>query len=181
MTFQQKLPKKSLSPFQTFLKSGASSIRPCWLVLCLLSILVTIALVLLRNHDAILIIGLHLNFKMGFITDLQQTCEQKGSSASIQRSKLQPSFPYSDNCDRSHLGDDTIVMPDPHASYKELEVEGADGLMNGGIYNPVDCKPNPKHKIAVIIPHRHREYHLRQLQEVGNMKMAKIVKTHEKL
>jgi len=166
MTFQQNPPKKSLSHFQTFLKSGAPSIRPCWLLFCLLSILVTIALVLLRNHDAILIIGLHLNFKMGFITDLQQTCEQKGSSASIQRSKVQPSFPYSDNCDRSHLGEDTIVMPDPHASYKELEVEGADGLMNGGIYNPVDCKPNPKHKIAVIIPHRHREYHLRQLLHV---------------
>merc|ERR1712071_45481 len=58
-------------------------------------------------------------------------------------------------------------MPDPHASYRELEVNStSDGLSGGGKYTPPECQPNPQYKIAVIIPHRHREYHLKQLLSV---------------
>ena len=153
-----------------------SPIRPVWLLLMLLSGLITVSLLLLRNHDAILIIGLHLNFKMGFISAIESKCEQRGTPAVIQRNEKAPVFPqHEDNCDRSGLGQQEVSMPDPHASYRELEVNStSDGLASGGKYSPPECQPSPKFKIAVIIPHRHREYHLKQLLSVLHVTFLNI-------
>jgi len=134
-------------------------IRPLWLLSTVLFLAVLILLIVLRNHDAILVIGLHLNFKMGFIQAIESQCEAKGTPALILRNTEKPRFPYFDNCDRTDLGNKLVNLPDIHASYKELEINKTDehiSISLGGSYSPKDCNPNIKNKVAIIIPHRHR-------------------------
>lgn len=151
----------------------SSNIRPLWLLAAIVLIVLEILLVILRNHDAILVIGLHLNFKMGFISDIESQCEQKGTPALILRNENLPKLAFQDDCDRSDLGLQPVQVPDPHASYKEMEIKNPYDKNNqslitlGGEYSgPSECTPNPKNKLGIIIPHRHREYHLKQLLSV---------------
>lgn len=150
--------------------AGAKIIRPWWLLSAILTGVIEIILLLLKNHDAILIIGLHLNFKMGFIADIEQRCEAKGTPNQILRNLDPPEFPWTDDCDRSQLGE-KVILPGSGSlpSFAQLELNDTTNtnLQLGGVYpGPSDCTPYYLNKAAIIIPHRHREYHLKQLLSV---------------
>ena len=224
---------------KSHLKSSTttSSIRPLWLLLFFISLAAIAILVILQNQDAILVIGLHLNFKMSFISDIEDQCESKGTPALILRSEEPPTFPWIDDCDRDDLGSQNVIIPDPQTFGQLLFSNASDNLdsyaslignsqtidmvtkkivsssqkkkeylskiyfeqgdespeelkkieqqskeeyrrgensnpkylgriSKGGKYKPTTCSASPKSKVAIIIPHRHREYHLKQLLSV---------------
>jgi hypothetical protein len=110
-----------------------------------------IILIVMQNHDAILVIGLHLNFKMGFIQDIENQCEEKGTPAVILRNERKPIFPFDDDCDRSDLGNEKVIIPDPHASYKEIETNSSiinHSLSLQGSYKPPNCNPHSNSKLG---------------------------------
>lgn len=98
-------------------KTSTTPIHPIWLLGAIVLIVIEIILIIMQNHDAILVIGLHLNFKMGFISDIENQCQEKGTPALILRNAEKPEFPFKDDCDRSDLGNEEVLIPDPQDSY----------------------------------------------------------------
>ena len=144
---------------------NSHTIRPKTLIFCLFLIVIFALLLILKHHDAILVVALHLNFKISVISDMELQCEkQQGAKTLIHRNEHPPRISYSDNCDRSHLSPVTD-FPDEHSSYDELELFPSvlENLSPGGHFAPNDCSPAPENKLAIIIPHRDREMHLKQL------------------
>uniref|UniRef100_H2ZBS9 Beta-1,4-galactosyltransferase n=1 Tax=Ciona savignyi TaxID=51511 RepID=H2ZBS9_CIOSA len=141
-------------------------LRAKWLTLCIILFAIELVIVYFRIHDVILVISLHLNIKLDWIRGLETNCD----AASDQNlfNYANPLLP---------TGEDTSPIPlcpdsPPYLLGKQdLGNENEDVDMNsliknythvqaGGRYQPKEC--TARHKVAIIVPHRNRERHLRQ-------------------
>ena len=151
---------KSLKTRRTFY-----GLRTKWLVLCVLLMIILLVVVYFRIHDVILVISLHLNIKLDWIRGLETNCQDLES-----RSRLKPVVQESRLYERSLLP--SCPETPPHLLGK-LELEDESKVVNmydlvsnytwvneGGRYHPAGCAP--RYKVAIIVPHRSRERHLRQ-------------------
>ena len=140
-------------------------LRTKWLLLCILAFILLLVVVYFRIHDVILVISLHLNIKLDWIRELETNCQDLA-----RRNRPQFEGYESSRIVRSVLP----ACPDkpPHLLGKlKLDKENEDVNMldlihnytwvnDGGRYQPAGC--TPRHKVAIIVPHRGRERHLRQ-------------------
>ena len=140
-------------------------LRTKWLVLCFILMIVLLVVVYFRIHDVILVISLHLNIKLDWIRGLETNCQDLESHNRLHRVEFD-----SPNYERSLLP----PCPETPPSLKgklELEEENENVDMfelvrnyswvnEGGRYHPTECAP--RQKVAIIVPHRSRERHLRQ-------------------
>lgn len=138
-------------------------LRLRWLTVLIILLGLESLFVYFHMHDAILVISLHLNIKLDWIRELETNClvEKSPNDSPI----LKPL-----NVKSSPLPDCPEEPPDLFGSLK-LSDETADiaiedivknntVVLAGGKYTPKDCYP--RSKVAIIVPHRERELHLRQ-------------------
>ena len=138
-------------------------LRTKWLTLCFILLIVELVIVYFRIHDVILVVSLHLNIKLDWIRGLENSCQdpenpnyplRKNQVGFIERSSsLCPEDPP-DLKGKINLGDEGEDV-----DLKEL-VSNYTWVNEGGHYKPTGC--TPRYKIAIIVPHRNREPHLRQ-------------------
>ena len=141
-------------------------LRTKWLSLCFVLLIVELIIVYFRIHDVILVVSLHLNIKLDWIRGLENSCQDpenpnysllgKQYAGFIDRSLQLPMCPETPPklVGKLNLGDEGEDV-----DMKEL-ISNYTWVNEGGRYKPAGCIP--RHKIAIIVPHRNREPHLRQ-------------------
>ena len=161
MPLRHSFKSKGLQKRRTF-----HGLRTKWLTLCFLLLIVELVIVYFRIHDVILVVSLHLNIKLDWIRGLENSCQDPENSNSlalgnsdlgfVERSSPLPLCPETppNLVGKLNLGDE-----DDDVDLDEL-VTNYTWVNEGGHYRPTGC--TPRNKIAIIVPHRNREPHLRQ-------------------
>ena len=140
-------------------------LRTKWLAFCFILLIVELVIVYFRIHDVILVISLHLNIKLDWIRGLENNCQDLESnvrSAHKHDSKLverSPKFNFCPETPPNLLGKVNLGEEDQEVEMNEL-VSNLTWVNEGGHFRPSECIP--RQKVAIIVPHRNREPHLRQ-------------------
>ena len=110
-----------------------------------------------------MVISLHLNIKLDWIKGLENNCQDLESlhMAGIQRPLLgeRTSLPLCPETPPALMGKLNLGEEDEIVPFNEL-VSNYTWVNEGGHYKPTGCIP--RQKVAIIVPHRNRETHLRQ-------------------
>uniref|UniRef100_H2XTR1 Beta-1,4-galactosyltransferase n=1 Tax=Ciona intestinalis TaxID=7719 RepID=H2XTR1_CIOIN len=141
-------------------------LRAKWLTLCLILFAIELVIVYFRIHDVILVISLHLNIKLDWIRGLETNCEAvpghnslKDSRALLNGGENASPLPFCPEMPPNLLGKQELGNEDEDVSLDDL-VKNYTLVEPGGRFKPAQCVP--RHKVAIIVPHRNRERHLRQ-------------------
>ena len=140
--------------------------RTKWLTLCFLFFIIELVFIYFRIHDVILVISLHLNIKLDWIRGLESNCQDLESHNRLQRNVREPlqliersTFPLCPETPPKLLG--KLSLPDENIDVDLAKLRANYTWVNeGGRYRPTGC--TPRYKVAIIVPHRYRERHLRQ-------------------
>ena len=140
-------------------------LRPKWLTIFILLLFVELVTVYFRIHDVILVISLHLNIKLDWIRGLENNCEEIDHKNEAHYHLELPVVPESSPiplCPETPpnlTGKLDLGREDEDISMHELS-QNISWVQQGGSYKPSNCIP--RQRIAIIVPHRNRERHLRQ-------------------
>lgn len=141
-------------------------LRTKWLAFCFILLIIELIVVYFRIHDVILVISLHLNIKLDWIRGLENSCQDLESNVrgshkhdhklidgSHSNIKVCPEMPPN-LLGKVNLGDE-----DEEVKMDDL-ISNLTWVNEGGRFKPTGCVP--RQKVAIIVPHRNREPHLRQ-------------------
>nr|CAB3224888.1 b4Gal-T beta-1,4-galactosyltransferase [Phallusia mammillata] len=160
MSQRRKTTSKGLVQRRTFY-----GLRARWFTLFVLFFILQLVVVYFRIHDVIMVISLHLNIKLDWIRGLEDNCldfdSKKHGINHLQIPEIDGSSPKP-ICPKSppvlygklNLGDedDDVTMDDV--------IRNNSWVKAGGRHKPDNCIA--RQRVAIIVPHRNRERHLRQ-------------------
>jgi len=127
--------------------------------------IILLVVVYFRIHDVILVISLHLNIKLDWIRGLETNCQDLENHSRARQIEFE-----SPNYERSlmppcpetppHL-EGKLMLDEETENVNMYElVRNYSWVNEGGRYHPTGCAA--RQKVAIIVPHRSRERHLRQ-------------------
>ena len=139
-------------------------LRTKWLVLCIALSILGMIFVYFRIHDVILVVSLHLNIKLDWIRGLESNCQDLETRKNLHQEMVES---------RVLDGSPLPLCPETPPNLigklsinEEIDVDLSELNKNytwvneGGHFRPTVCQPH--YKVAIIVPHRSRERHLRQ-------------------
>ncbi|CAK8693140.1 beta-1,4-galactosyltransferase 4-like [Clavelina lepadiformis] len=138
-------------------------LRVRWLTLFVIILIAELVIAYFRIHDVILVISLHLNIKLDWIRGLETNCQDLGMHGAPvlppQPVDGSSPLPLCPETPPSLLGKLNLGEDDENVKMPEL-LANLSWVGDGGRHKPSECVA--RNKVAIIVPHRNREFHLRQ-------------------
>jgi len=149
--------------------------RKKWLALLPILLMIELFIVYMRIHDVILVVSLHLNLKLDWIKGLESNCPKIGNNFNTLHlpelndgandGSLCPEVPEN-LVGKIELGNEMVDV-----DLDELSSNYSSFVQPGGMSKPESC--SARMKVAIIVPHRDREHHLRQFLKTIHPVMQK--------
>lgn len=138
-------------------------LRTKWLISCVILSTLILIFVYFRIHDVILVVSLHLNIKLDWIRGLESNCQDLETRKNLHKEMYE--MRVSDGSSMPFCPDTPPGLKGKLSISEEKDVDLDELNRNytwvneGGRHKPTSCQP--RYKIAIIVPHRSRERHLR--------------------